>query len=230
MTSTSSDNGLNSATGRAKSALTAFFDNRSDADRAIVRLRSAGLGDVRLMAGYEADGEASSSNDAGSFWSKLGDWLFPDDDRNLYAEGLRRGGFLVSVSVDGTTYEAAHDILDDDGAVDIDERADLWRTGGWSAAHDQKPSGSQGDIYQADAVAGAATGIGRFSRSGEASSARVRAYDLTEQLPEDVVDDVLPTGHQRTTADRHLDPLDQSMSPNEELDALRQKQSFPGGR
>ncbi len=44
-----------------------------------------------------------------------------------HAEGLRRGGFLVSVEVDDASYETAHDILDDEGSIDIDEGADTWR-------------------------------------------------------------------------------------------------------
>jgi stress response protein YsnF len=50
-----------------------------------------------------------------------------------HAEGLRRGGFLVSVEVDDASYETAHDILDDEGSIDIDERADTWRKEGWNA-------------------------------------------------------------------------------------------------
>jgi len=37
------------------------------------------------------------------------------------------------VQVDGANYETAHDILDDEGSIDIDERADIWRNEGWDA-------------------------------------------------------------------------------------------------
>jgi hypothetical protein len=43
------------------------------------------------------------------------------------------------------------------------------------------------------------------------------------------VDDVLPTGHQRTVDERR-DPGDDGMDQSQGLDDLRQKQSFPGGR
>jgi hypothetical protein len=68
----------------------------------------------------------------GGFWAALSGWFFPDDDRHLYAEGLRRGGFLISVEVDDATHDTAHDILDDEGSIDIDERADtsgVWKGG-----------------------------------------------------------------------------------------------------
>ncbi len=129
----------------ARSSLTAFFDRRSEAEAAIERLEKAGVADVRLLPGYEAQGTPVAPESTG-FWVKLEDWLFPDDDRSLYAEGLRRGGFLVSASVDDTTSETAHEILDDEGAIDMDERADLWRTEGWGA-REQQAAASREDVF-----------------------------------------------------------------------------------
>ncbi|MBY3192651.1 YsnF/AvaK domain-containing protein [Rhizobium laguerreae] len=120
-----------------KNNLSAFFDSRSDAERAVERLKEAGVANdaIRFLPGYEANGDAGAvaSDDRSGFWAKLEDWFFPDEDRATYAEGLRRGGFLVSVQVDDATYETAHDILDDEGSIDIDERADSWRREGWDA-------------------------------------------------------------------------------------------------
>lgn len=183
--------------------------------------------DVRLMPGYETGGDTAAGDDRG-FWSKLEDWLFPEDDRTVYAEGLRRGGFLISASVDDVTYITAHDILDDEGSINIDERADTGRTEGWSG-RDQQAGGSRDDVFQADAAAGATTGLGRYARSTEATSARVRAYELSEDLPADVVDDVLPTGHQRDVGEGDR-PAGDGLTESQELDNLRRKQSFPGGR
>ena len=55
----------------------------------------------------------------------MGDWLLPDEDRGTYAEGLRRGGYLISVSATDEQYERVIDILDDEGTIDIDERAEV---------------------------------------------------------------------------------------------------------
>ena len=68
------------------------------------------------------------------FWDSLGDWLLPDDDRSTYAEGLRRGGYLLSVDASDSQYEAVIDILDDEGTIDLDERAESWRSEGWAGA------------------------------------------------------------------------------------------------
>ncbi|MDM9627682.1 hypothetical protein QTL95_17425 [Rhizobium sp. S152] len=215
----------------AKSTLTAFFDSRSDAETAIEKLKAAGVAEVRLMPGYEADGEGSAAaSDGSGFWAGLADWFFPDEDRDVYAEGLRRGGFLVSASVNEGNYDTAHDILDNEGSIDIDERADLWRTEGWSAGgYDQQAATSTEDVFQADAAAGNATGVGRYSRSAKATSPKVREYDLAENLPSDVVDDVIPTGHQRDVSEGDR-PAEDRMSQSQSIDDLRQSQILPSSR
>jgi hypothetical protein len=116
-------------------SLAAFFDSRSEAESAISRLEDAGVptARIRLMPGYEADGKNAGvkSDDRSGFFDALADFFFPDEDRAVYAEGLRRGGFLVQVSdIDDALYETVHDILDDEGSIDLDERADLWSSEG----------------------------------------------------------------------------------------------------
>jgi stress response protein YsnF len=121
--------------------ITAFFDRRSDAEEAVRRLDAEGISrdSIRLIPGYERDTavvgnpDARSLGDAGtSFWISLRDLFLPYEDSATYAEGLRRGGFLVSVNASDAEYERVMDILDDEGTIDIDERADSWRAEGWS--------------------------------------------------------------------------------------------------
>jgi hypothetical protein len=230
MTNTFNEGAPSFASGMAKSTLTAFFDSRADAETAIDKLKSAGISEVRLMPGYEADGEGAPGAAEGSgFWAKLADWFFPDEDRDVYAEGLRRGGFLVSASVDQGNYDVAHGILDDEGSIDMDERADLWREDGWTAGNNQQAIGAKDDVFQADATAGNATGLGRYTRSTQPTSPRVRGYDLAEDLPRDVVDDVIATGHQRDVSEGERS-ADDSPSQSQSIDDLRQSQSLPGSR
>jgi hypothetical protein len=113
------------------SSLAAFFDSRSEAESAVSRLEDAGVpvARIRLMPGYEADRKNAGvmSDDRSGFFDALADFFFPDEDRAVYAEGLRRGGFLLQVNdIDDALYETVHDILDDEGSIDMDERADLW--------------------------------------------------------------------------------------------------------
>lgn len=114
--------------------LTAFFDSQTDAEEAVSRLRAIGLSDsnIRLTGGGDYQGRAYSDADKG-FWDSISDFFFPPEDQATYAEGLRRGGYLVSVSgIPDGQYDKVLDILDDEGSVDIDERAETWRSEGWS--------------------------------------------------------------------------------------------------
>lgn len=121
--------------------VTAFFDNRTEAEEAVRGLHAAGVSrdSIRLVPGYEGDeaegadapplGEASVG-----FWDSLRDLFLPDEDRTIYAEGLRRGGYLVSVRAMEAEHELVLDILDDEGTIDIDERTNAWRAEGWSGS------------------------------------------------------------------------------------------------
>jgi len=77
--------------------LTAFFDDRDEAQDAVGRLRELGIGDASIRVVGGDDYVARSQTDKG-FWESLSDLFFPDEDRSTYAEGLRRGGYLVTVA------------------------------------------------------------------------------------------------------------------------------------
>ena len=106
-----------------------------EAERAVERLVSAGIprADVRVIDGQNegANRVETGTNDRGGFWDALADLFMPDEDRYTYAEGLRRGGYLVSVTASAEHYDQALDILDDEGTIDIGEREQSWRSEGW---------------------------------------------------------------------------------------------------
>jgi len=115
--------------------ITAFFDTRNDAEAAVERIVAAGVSrqSVTIVAGADtARGTAGTDYDDRSFFDKLGDFFMPDEDRHSYAEGLRRGGYLVSVPTTVGNRDTILDILDDEGTVDMDERETTWRSEGWS--------------------------------------------------------------------------------------------------
>lgn len=120
-------NTTNSEVGNSsETTVTALFDDMAAAERAVERLRVGGVSEasIRMTAGSDATtGVERRGDEDKGFFEALGDFFFPSDDRTLYAEGLSRGGFLVTVTgLDATQYEVALDILDEEGAVDIDER------------------------------------------------------------------------------------------------------------
>lgn len=121
-------------------SLSALFDTRAEADRAVAALEAAGIADVVLTGGDNQgygtvvrDVKGDLSTREKGFFEQLGDFFFPDEDRYTYAEGLDRGGFLVTVdNIPADKYERALDILDDEGAVDLDAREAEWRNEGWN--------------------------------------------------------------------------------------------------
>jgi uncharacterized protein (TIGR02271 family) len=55
-----------------------------------------------------------------------------EDDAHYYAEGVKRGGALVTVKTTDAMADKASDILDDAGAHDVDEKSRDWATTGWA--------------------------------------------------------------------------------------------------
>jgi hypothetical protein len=56
----------------------------------------------------------------------------PEEEAGYYAEGVRRGGALVTVRADDAQAERVADLLDNAGAVDIDERSEYYRSTGYA--------------------------------------------------------------------------------------------------
>lgn len=56
----------------------------------------------------------------------------PEEEAHYYAEGVRRGGILVTVAADSDAEaDRAAEVMKRHGAVDIDERATEWKKQGW---------------------------------------------------------------------------------------------------
>jgi hypothetical protein len=55
---------------------------------------------------------------------------------HTYAEGIKRGGTLVTVRADETRLATVTGILDDDGTVDVVGREEAWRQEGWNGRYD----------------------------------------------------------------------------------------------
>jgi len=63
----------------------------------------------------------------------LKDHGISDEQAEFYAEGVRRGGALVTVHDVSDDREAdAEKILDRSGAIEIEQLAEEWRRGGWT--------------------------------------------------------------------------------------------------
>ena len=56
-------------------------------------------------------------------------------DAHIYAEGIRRGGTLVTVRAEEAQADRVIDILDDEGTVNLDDREATWREEGWDGRY-----------------------------------------------------------------------------------------------
>jgi uncharacterized protein (TIGR02271 family) len=154
---------------RTMRTVTAMFETRPAAENAMARLRQEGLPDqnISLVAGPESETHsiAPEAGDNRGFWEQLKDMFFPENDRQVYAEGLRRGGFLVCAATTEDRYERVLDILDDEGSIDMDQRETEWRAQGWGGTGMGMGEAGIG------AAAGATGGAGeRSMRAGETSA------------------------------------------------------------
>ena len=155
--------------------VTAFFRDRADAEEAARDLKDAGFADdaVRMVAGKESDSVAATDVDVDrrGFWAALGDFFFPDDDREVYAEGLRRGGYLVTVNAATEDQHAkALDILDDEGTIDVDEWSESWKAEGWAPANpsvDRSPGALDTRATQAASTTEDAFAVDRSTRGDQ---------------------------------------------------------------
>ena len=120
----------------AERTLTAMYDDRSAAEAARDRLVALGVPSAGItIRGTDAGTTATAAPTAGEgkgFLDGLADLFAPEEDRHTYAEGLRRGGYLLSARVPDGLEDRAIDLLENSGAVDVDERAEGWRQGGWT--------------------------------------------------------------------------------------------------
>lgn len=161
--------------------ITAFFDSRSEAESVQNQLRSLGIikdqndqsDDYRASVydrtstGYSEDDYSSADRRGfwGDSWRNDDDYTFPDEDRHTYEEGVRRGGALLTVTVDDQMADRAREIIDSSSAVDIDTRSSDWRSSGWT-----------GPAAAGTAAAGSTAASRYYDRDRSYESGRYRTY------------------------------------------------------
>lgn len=82
-------------------------------------------------------------------------------EAETYAEGVRRGGTLVTVRTDDAHSARVTDILDRHGSIDLDERAQDWRAQGWTGgtATEMRPATDEIGSTAIGAAASTTTGL-----------------------------------------------------------------------
>ncbi|MER2263724.1 hypothetical protein [Methylobacterium oxalidis] len=87
-------------------------------------------------------------------------------DAHTYSEGVRRGGTLVTVRSDEARSVTVMDILEQHGSIDVDERAQNWRSEGWTAP----------TVTESNRPTGSTAGAGLSPAGAVEGRTRVRSY------------------------------------------------------
>ncbi|HYE37307.1 DUF2382 domain-containing protein [Methylocaldum sp.] len=133
-----------------------LLDTRSEAEKVVHDLEREGFGrdhihvltsDVEYERELGTAGGAQKESGLRYVLSKLGlleerrqEIGLPVEDIRYYSEGVRRGGLLVTVETDESHADRAAQILEEHGAVNIEERATQWQQAGTT----QPPMGKAG--------------------------------------------------------------------------------------
>lgn len=99
-----------------------------------------GIGPI-LAAGpiLSALGGAGLGAAAGGLIGAFTERGIPRDEAAYYAEGVRRGDIVMTVHAAGIRADRAQEILDRNGAIDIDDRVAGWRGRGWTRYDESLP-------------------------------------------------------------------------------------------
>ena len=120
----------------------------------------------------------------------------PEEEANLYAEGVSRGGALLALRVEQTEAQRAIDIMERYDPVDVDTRATAWRQSGWTGFDSRaEPIAGAGTIGRSQAATGTDEEVAIpiveedvkvGKRSVERGTVRVRSYVVERPVEESV--------------------------------------------
>ena len=114
---------------------TALYDKQADAEAMQAELERLGIIDLdhdlhnQQSAEFDRGDYSDDSNPA--FWGKKGGVAPPKEDRHIYEEALRRGGYLLTVNCDDAEAPRVHQILEGSNAVDMVDREREMRASGF---------------------------------------------------------------------------------------------------
>lgn len=154
--------------------VTAMFDSRNEAESARDRLKDSNIeaDRVRIVDQQSSGGSSGGARGEEGFWASLKDMFMPDEDRQAYGEGIRRGGFMLIAEVDEKQADQACQLLEQSGSVDFDKRQSEWKSQG------------QGGDEQHIPIAKEELRVGK--REVERGGARVRSYVREEPVHEEI--------------------------------------------
>ncbi|MFO7664894.1 MAG: hypothetical protein R6X18_20205 [Chloroflexota bacterium] len=96
-----------------------------------------------LVAGLAGAGIGAA---VGGLVGALVNWGVPEEEVDLYAESVRRGGVLVGLKTDESRVEKAVGIMNRYSPMDIERRSEYWRETGWTGYDETQPAWTTDEI------------------------------------------------------------------------------------
>lgn len=151
----------------------AMFRSHADAERAEQQIVSE-LNIDRMKAHTspasgvkDADYDSNRPYQETGFFGALKNLSLPEEDRYIYAEGMRRGHVLVTAQVNDSQVSRAVTILESAGALDLDAETANWRQSGWT---EYNASTHGASTHRASLTGASASGV---ATAGSATTADV---------------------------------------------------------
>jgi uncharacterized protein (TIGR02271 family) len=167
--------------------ITALFDTRADAEAGRERLLGASLhtDNVKIHDKSSLGANNYSSPNEPGMWASVDNAFLPYEDRHVYEEGVRRGGFLLLADVDDDRADEAVRVLNDSHvqSIDIDERASQWKSAGWTP-----PAAASAGI----GMAGMGAGMQQSSAMSAQSADMQGSLGRTDSLQRDTATQRIP--------------------------------------
>ena len=169
---------------------TALYDRQADAEAMQARLEDLGIIDLnhdlhtQRTAGFDPTAYPEDTNPA--FWGKKGGVAPPREDRHIYEEALRRGGYLLTVNCDDAEAGRVHALLEGSNAVDMVDRERELRASGFAppSAPASAPLAAAATADTVIPVVEEQLVVGK--RQVDRGGVRVRAYTVETPVQENV--------------------------------------------
>lgn len=164
--------------------IVAVFENREAAQMARDSLLELGLNRDHISIVDQSSNQRTLNTPAahGSFWAHIKEMFMPDEDRSTLEESVRRGGFVVIATADDARADEVIARLERAGAVNLNEREEQWRAGGW------KGEASPTAIERSNIPAAEASPVATDSRESvttgnSASALRTASPEAEDTIP-----------------------------------------------
>lgn len=193
--------------------IVALFNEKNEAERARQDL---------LRTGLQSDGirvEEYSSGDIDSRFKNLKSIGMPERHAEAYCEGLRRGGGLLIANVEDTNVASARQILQQEGAVNVDQRIRMWEQDGWDGFDSKARPFSKEEAEQERRACAMNSGMSTTSSAGSSRPTSAGNAGMANQ----------PAAGRDTNMNRDMNDRESMTIPVVEEDINISKRQTEGG-